>query len=113
MVITVPAFMELWTNHDDLNHHLVRYTKNSLKKIIDQAGLRVDIEKYFFQWLFPLKLITRLVEKVKGSRPSVPQIPAPWVNESLLLLSRIEQMVTRKFPIPFGSSLMMAGRKLI
>jgi 2-polyprenyl-3-methyl-5-hydroxy-6-metoxy-1,4-benzoquinol methylase len=112
IVITVPAFMELWTDHDDLNHHLVRYKKNSLRKIVNQAGLYILFEKYFFQWLFPLKLITRLVETVRGSRPSVPQIPAPWVNESLLLLSRMEQVVTRKLHIPFGSSLMMVGRKL-
>jgi SAM-dependent methyltransferase len=113
ILITVPAFMALWTNHDYLNQHLVRFTKNSLRKIVEQAGFCVFFEKYFFQWLFPVKLITRLVEIVKGSNPSIPQIPAPWVNESLILLSRVEQVVTRKLPIPFGSSLMMAGRKLI
>ncbi len=31
LLITVPAFMLLWTQHDVLNHHLVRYTKSSIR----------------------------------------------------------------------------------
>ena len=33
MVITVPALMALWTNHDVLNHHLTRFTKRSFAKL--------------------------------------------------------------------------------
>lgn len=33
LLITVPAFMALWTNHDVLNHHLTRYTKRSFSNV--------------------------------------------------------------------------------
>src|SRR5262245_47239949 len=29
LLITVPAFLFLWTTHDELNHHFTRYTKRS------------------------------------------------------------------------------------
>jgi 2-polyprenyl-3-methyl-5-hydroxy-6-metoxy-1,4-benzoquinol methylase len=38
MILTVPAFMSLWTNHDVLNHHHIRYTKQTFRKVAQGAG---------------------------------------------------------------------------
>src|SRR5580692_8877042 len=62
-VITVPAFMALWTNHDVMNEHFVRYTKSSFREVAQQAGLRIDEERYLYHWTCPVKLGIGLTER--------------------------------------------------
>ena len=38
LVATVPAFMALWTNHDVMNQHFVRYTKATFRQVAQRAG---------------------------------------------------------------------------
>ena len=53
LIVTVPAFNLLWTNHDDINEHLVRYTKKSLRDLAGRTDFHIDRCRYFFFWLFP------------------------------------------------------------
>jgi SAM-dependent methyltransferase len=109
IVITVPAFPALWTTHDDLNHHFTRYTKGSFARVAREAGLRIDRSHYWYQWAFPVKLAVRVAEKLLGSKPSSPSIPPPPINRALYRLSRAEQILFARLPIPFGSSLLIIG----
>jgi len=58
--VTVPAFEFLWSPHDEFVHHVRRYTKVGLKKILEDAGYKVERISYFNSILFPLALIQRL-----------------------------------------------------
>ena len=107
---TVPAFDALWTSHDDINHHYRRYTKRTFRALACEAGLRVDLERYFFHWTFPAKLAARAAEAVVRPVPAPPRIPPGWINESLFALSRLEQRTLGRASLPFGSSLLVAGR---
>ncbi|MFL5575801.1 MAG: class I SAM-dependent methyltransferase, partial [Gemmatimonadaceae bacterium] len=100
----------LWTTHDDINHHYTRYTKRSFRALARAAGLCVDLERYFFYWTFPAKLATRAAEAVLRPAPTPPRVPPRWINEPLYALSRIEARTLGTLPVPFGSSLMVAGR---
>jgi len=111
IIITVPAFMALWTNHDVLNHHQARYTKTTFRKVAEPAGLRITEERYLYHWTCPVKLGVRVKEKLLSAKPAAPKVPPPWVNEPLFWLSRLEQMTASRLPMPFGSSLMVVGRK--
>ena len=111
LLITVPAFNLLWTNHDVINHHLTRYTKSSFRRVAQQAGLQIEAERYWFQWTCPVKLATRLVESLLGLQPRAPDIPPRVINESLHRFSRLEQKALGWLPVPFGSTLMVLGRK--
>jgi 2-polyprenyl-3-methyl-5-hydroxy-6-metoxy-1,4-benzoquinol methylase len=108
---TVPAFMTLWTRHDELNHHYTRYTKRSFAALAAAAGLRIDTAKYFFRWTVAAKLATRLVEAVVPGAPSPPTVPPAPINSLLLALSRLEDRLLGDVPIPFGTSLMIVGGK--
>jgi 2-polyprenyl-3-methyl-5-hydroxy-6-metoxy-1,4-benzoquinol methylase len=109
MVITVPAFMSLWTNHDDLNRHYIRYTKRTFRKMADQAGFHIQRERYFCHWTFPVKLAVRALERMRRSTPQPPKIPGAWINEALFRLSRMEHKTMTALSLPFGSSLMVVG----
>jgi 2-polyprenyl-3-methyl-5-hydroxy-6-metoxy-1,4-benzoquinol methylase len=111
VVVTVPAFMALWTNHDALNHHLIRYTKRVFRSTAQQAGFRIQEERYLYHWTFPVKLGVRVTEKLVRPKAEVPSIPGRWANEALFWLSRVEQKTLSACPMPFGSSLMVIGSK--
>ena len=111
LLVTVPAFNALWTNHDLVNEHVTRYTRRTFRELARQAGLGIQTERYFFQWLFPLKLATRVMERAMDLHPQPAGVPPRWINTLLYLLSRLEQKTWGTLPWPFGSSLMVWGRK--
>jgi 2-polyprenyl-3-methyl-5-hydroxy-6-metoxy-1,4-benzoquinol methylase len=110
-VATVPAFMALWTNHDVLNHHYVRYTKKSFREVAAQAGLHIRKQEYLYYWTCPAKLAIRLRERLFHLEPKPAEVPPAIVNELLFHLSRIEQKIVTPLSLPFGSSLLVVGGK--
>jgi 2-polyprenyl-3-methyl-5-hydroxy-6-metoxy-1,4-benzoquinol methylase len=112
-VATVPAFMALWTRHDDLNHHFTRYTTRSFGALAAAAGMRVDEMRYFFRWTAAAKLATRVVEAIVPGEPRPPTVPPAPINRALYALSRIEERLLGGLPVPFGTSLLVVGRSVI
>jgi SAM-dependent methyltransferase len=108
---TVPAFRALWTNHDVINHHFTRYTKRTFREIANSAGLKIEEERYLYHWTFPVKLGVRLVEGALRLKPKPPVAGSKWINDALFEISRLEQKMLTPLPVPFGSSLMVVGRK--
>jgi SAM-dependent methyltransferase len=110
ILATVPAFMWLWTAHDDLNHHRTRYDRRSLRSVMESAGLRVERTRYLFQWLVGAKLLVRGIEAVRRPEPSSPSIPPAPINGMLTGVSAVEEWLGRFLPPPFGGSLLMVAR---
>jgi SAM-dependent methyltransferase len=108
-IATVPAFMALWTRHDDLNHHYRRYSKRSFGALAAAADLRIDEARYFFRWTVAAKLATRLVEALVPGAPASPTVPPAPLNRALYLLSRLEERLIGRLPVPFGTSLLVVG----
>ena len=106
---TVPAFMQLWTRHDDLNHHYTRYDKASMHALAASAGLRVAQSRYFFHWTAAAKIVTRLREALIPGEPASPSVPPALVNRALYALSRLEARLIGRANVPVGSSLMVIG----
>lgn len=109
LLITVPAFNLIWTTHDDLNHHRTRYTKRTFRGEAYQAGMRIELMRYWYQWTFPLKLAARAWEAVTHAQPANPAVPPAFLNRALYRVSRFEQKLFTSFPAPFGSSLLVVG----
>ena len=104
ILITVPAFMLLWTHHDAVNLHVTRFTRASLAPVAGRAGLTVQASEYLFQWLFGAKLIERLKERLRGPSP-LATVPASAVNELLYRACVLEAGAGGTW-LPFGSSLL-------
>lgn len=107
LLLTVPAFQFLWTNHDVINHHFLRYRRRTLRPLLRQAGFVILEEPYWYQWTCPVKLAIRLVENVFRRPPAVARVPPAWINRPLYWLSRMEQQTLGAIGTPFGSSLMV------
>ncbi len=107
LVITVPALMSLWTNHDRINEHRIRYTRRTFAETARQAGLQLESQRYLFQWTCVAKLLQRLFERLTNAAPTTPSIPPKWINWFLLHWSQAENRIASQLPIPFGSSLLI------
>ena len=106
---TVPAFVALWTRHDDLNHHYTRYDQSSIRALADRAGLRIDESRYFFHWTAAAKVATRIKEALIPGEPASPSVPPPLLNRALYSVSRLEEWALGSLRLPFGSSLLVVG----
>ena len=114
VIVTVPAFDWLWTSHDDLNHHVRRYTTGELRRLVDAAGLQTLETRYLFQSLVIPKLAVRARETLLGASPKLPRVPSKGANEVLQRWYRFEDAVAGW--LPFGGSAMAvaahpAGRR--
>ena len=109
LVATVPAFSVLWTSHDEFNHHVTRYTRETFGRLAASAGLRIESSRYLFHWTWPVKLVQRLAERVLPHGSGPPQVPPDWLNRGLLALCRTEYRLLSGLPMPFGTSLFVVG----
>lgn len=112
LLITVPAFPQLWTRHDDLNRHRTRYTLRTLSDTLASAGFAVTEARYFFHGLAVAKLLARAWERIVPGEPSAPEIPPYPVNRGLELGCVWETRALAPLRLPFGSSLMALARPL-
>ena len=106
LILTVPAFKSLWTRHDDLNHHMTRYTRASFSRLARAAGIRLSKMQYLFHWTCPVKLAIRCKESLFAAEPQPPEVPNRWLNRACYAMTRLEQMTISRLPMPFGSSLL-------
>lgn len=60
--VTVPAHMELWSEHDEVNHHFRRYKIEQLMELFIRAiGNKVFFASYFNYRLYPFVWVFRRV----------------------------------------------------
>jgi SAM-dependent methyltransferase len=112
VLVTVPAFRLLWSNHDVAHHHKRRYRLPELKRIGTEAGFIVERITYtnFFIFLPVLIKRTMLSTKHNGLESDLAETPA-LLNRMLLSLYRLEVFYLGKANFPWGVSLLMLIKK--
>jgi 2-polyprenyl-3-methyl-5-hydroxy-6-metoxy-1,4-benzoquinol methylase len=95
VLVTVPAFQFLWSGHDIFLEHKRRYTRASLHRTIDHAGLTVIRSRYFFSVLLPVACAIRLTGRLRlassGSGPrSDLRVHSAWANAALTAIHQLE-----------------------
>jgi SAM-dependent methyltransferase len=104
-VMTVPAHQWMWSAHDVVNHHKRRYSKQSLRKLIEGSPLRLDRIGYFNSLLFPLAVADRLVSKLRGKENADLKLPPAPLNAALERTFAAERHLVGRLPLPPGLSL--------
>ena len=114
MIITVPAYKQLWTYWDDVLGHKRRYEKEGLKRKMKEAGFKVEKICYFYSYLLPLALFVRSIKSCSDDwKKDSDFVKVPnWVNQTLLALARVELEILKRADIPAGLSLVCVGRKV-
>lgn len=111
ILISVPAYMWLWTEHDVVLHHKRRYTAARLADEMMAAGLVVRRVTYFNTLLFPLAVAARLAGKWRRAVPAGMKVPSPPINTVLKVALGTEAELLDRMRLPFGLSVMAIGSR--
>lgn len=66
-LITVPAFMILWSQHDVFLKHYRRYRIRDVQLLVKNSGLDVISSRYLYSTIFPIALLKRRLTSGVGS----------------------------------------------
>jgi SAM-dependent methyltransferase len=118
VVLTMAALEVLRGDHSESWRELRRYTPAMARRVLEQADLRVEHVSFLFGSLFPLMLSVRFVQRLlrpfRGARHDT-DIAVPWapVNALLTAIVSAEAAAARLVRLPFGSSVLAVGRKVV
>jgi SAM-dependent methyltransferase len=104
-LMTVPAHQWMWSAHDVVNHHKRRYSKASLRRLIERSPLRLDRIGYFNSLLFPLAVAERVSSKLRGKDNADVKLPSAPLNAALQRVFAAERHLVGRLPLPPGLSL--------
>ena len=116
LVVTVPAFMALWSPHDEAYHHHRRYRRPQLRGRLESVGFVTERMSYTTLSLFPPVWALRRLRALKPTSVDEAEsdfslkLPRPveWLAD---LVTRTELAVEKRVDLPFGVSLFGAMRK--
>jgi SAM-dependent methyltransferase len=109
LLLTVPAYQALWSQHDEANHHFRRYNRRMLTAAARESGWTVERMTSFNSLLFAPAAAVRLIQRRRPStdyRPDLTLGPA-WLNAVLERPLAFEAaLIARGRTLPAGLSLM-------
>jgi SAM-dependent methyltransferase len=113
LALTVPAHPALFDEADVLACHRRRYRRSELESKLRGAGFEIRTLTYFMALLAPAILVGRRLKRLTGiggrtaaARRDAELRVVPVLNGGLLALLRLERLLTRVLPLPFGTSLL-------
>lgn len=116
LLITVPAYQFLWSEHDVALKHFRRYTAHTLLEKLKLAGFEPIYCTYANFFVFPLVFVYRLLKGTinklhpkKQAETSYVILPR-WLNNFLIFLLKIESFLIVRMRLPFGSSIFLVAK---
>jgi SAM-dependent methyltransferase len=104
-VMTVPAHPWMWSAHDVVNHHKRRYSKRSLKALIDSSPLKLEAAGYINSLLFPAAVAQRVSSKLRRKDDADLKLPPAPLNTALERTFAFERYLVGRVPLTPGLSL--------
>ncbi len=123
LLVTVPAFMFLWSKNDVLNRHQRRYTRPELIRKIEEHGFRVLRSSYNNFFIFPLAAAVILARRGRFEPDlasphfdedayQVEMEPTPEPLNTLLHgIGRVEATILRRLSFPWGTGIIAIAEK--
>jgi len=109
VLLNLPAYAWLASDHDRRVHQPRRYTSRGLVRLLAEAGFRAIFTTYWNTILFPLMVIRRLL--LPGGPGDVRLMPAPVEALFRAAVGLESRLIARGVPLPFGGSVLAVGVK--
>jgi SAM-dependent methyltransferase len=119
--ISVPAFMSLWSDHDEVNHHYRRYVMKELDSLFKDKNGNIVSKSYFNTFLFPaismVRYISGLFKSGASSQKSLKSdfemnaVNSPLNYFPLFLFSIEKFFLNSGIKFPFGVSIFYMWKK--
>ena len=119
LLMTVPAYPWMWSEHDEALHHMRRYRAGELRTKIKNGGFLIEELSYFVFPSIPFRVLKLCVKKIKSfvglKEEKVLKtddvILPSFLNSLFILWLEIERHLMKYISLPAGSSLVVVGRK--
>jgi SAM-dependent methyltransferase len=118
LVVTAAALDVLRGGHAGTWPEVRRYTDARMRAIVENAGMKVHRLTYLFASLFPAMLAVRALRREEkaggasqGSGDWEMRVPAAPINTALTWMLSGEAAISRRIPMPVGSSVLVVARK--
>ena len=115
ILIMVPAFRLLWSQHDEALCHYRRYNKISLSNDLFEAGFKIEKMSYLFFLSFfavaPIRIIRRLLFTFHKPQSDTTTLPPKYLNDLLIYIFKKESGISAKMGLPFGTTLFAIATK--
>lgn len=109
VILNLPAYGWLASDHDRRVHQVRRYTRRRLSGLLGAAGFRAIFTTYWNTILFPLMVLRRLL--FSGSGGDVRLLPGPVEAIFRTAVSIESRLIARGLALPFGGSVLAVGVK--
>ena len=120
LLITVPAFMSLWSHHDVINHHFRRYKINEIERLFNkgESGNKIFVSYFNFILFLPIYLIRQIskffisANKRPGSGSDFETFKPGIMNTILYKIMVFEsKLINLDLKLPFGVSIIYSWKK--
>jgi SAM-dependent methyltransferase len=119
LLLNLPAYDWLFSEHDVAIHTTERYTAGRVRDLLERLTLRVELLTYRLCFLFPAVVLSRLPGKLRGARAGdatarsdLHRPPGPIVNAAFDGAMRFEnRLISAGVRFPWGSSVFAIGTR--
>jgi len=119
ILVTVPAFPALWSEHDEINHHRRRYRRSEILDLMRRNDCEIVKFTYMNSFLFPIAYTVRTWQRLRrrifGESSHPPRTDFvdyhPVVNGLLTAIFTAETPLVTFAGLPFGLSILCFARK--
>jgi SAM-dependent methyltransferase len=114
LILNLPAFDFLRGSHDIAVNIARRYNRPRLDALLSGPGFRLEQCSYWNMGLLPAVAAVRWLSRRSARQPEVRSDLKPMfapLNRALAALARLELAISRRVPLPFGTSLFALARK--
>jgi SAM-dependent methyltransferase len=113
VLLFVPAFMFLWGVQDDVSNHRRRYRLPELRRVVEEAGFRVERATYAnISFFAPIWMVRAFMRVARVRAASEFKINVPIFNGLLGRLFGAERFWLRRLNFPFGVSALCVARRV-
>ena len=127
LLISVPAYRQLWSYWDDILGHRRRYTTGMMRGAVTQAGFRVRKVSYSNVAILAPVVVVRAVKGLRhhatqraytqgfSQEPSIPEtdflVVPGWLNRLMTRYYQAESQLLQRTNLPFGLSVVCVAQK--
>jgi SAM-dependent methyltransferase len=116
LILNLPAYNSLRSQHDRVQHILHRFNAHELRSILNEIGLQPQVCTYRNTFLFPIAAAVRLLKRrqlrgQESSRSDLKPLPRS-INTALTWILSVENSVIKAgVHMPLGLSVFCVARK--
>jgi ubiquinone/menaquinone biosynthesis C-methylase UbiE len=113
LLLTVPAYQWLWSEHDVRAAHRRRYRVGGLRSVVEAAGFEVLHTTYYNSFLVPPAALLRRTPFRRFVKQTDEEVgnTSPFVSKVMTALTKLERRLALRGSVPFGLSILLVGRR--